>query len=172
VTFVAGLVAGIIITTLGAMFVFQARVIEGAGRNRMPDLRSLIAVAALIIAIVALARSGQHDTTATTAVTVPTTPAAGPPTTARAANSSTTSPSSTSPSTTSTTLLRQVTVPKVVGLTQAAAIAALEGNGLRSHVQMLPLSNVPPGFVVTQSPDAFSTTTSGAIVALGVSGPG
>jgi hypothetical protein len=161
VTFVAGLVAGIIITTLGALFVFQARVIEGAGRNRMPDLRSLIAVAALIIAIVALARSGQHDSKATTVATVP---ATVPTTTGAPAATSSTS------STTSTTVLRQVTVPKVVGLSQEAAIAALQGSGLRSHVQMLPLANVPPGFVVTQSPGAFETTTSGAIIALGVSG--
>jgi hypothetical protein len=171
VTFVAGLVAGILITTLGALFVFQARVIEGADRSRMPDLRSLIAVAALIIAIVALARSGQHDTAATTAVTpstAPTTPAAGGPSSTAAPGST----SSTSSSTTSTTVLREVNVPKVIGLTRAAAIAALQSAGLRSHVQMLPLPNVPPGFVVTQSPEAFSTTSSGAVVSLGVSSSG
>lgn len=134
----------------------------------MPDLRSLIAVAALIIAIVALARSGQHDTTTTAAAvpaTVPT-PAAPPTTTAPGSTSSSSS------STTSTTVLREVNVPKVVGLTRDAAIAALQSAGLRSHVQTLPLTNVPPGFVVTQSPMAFSTTSSGAIVSLGVSAAG
>jgi beta-lactam-binding protein with PASTA domain len=40
---------------------------------------------------------------------------------------------------------------------------------LRTHLEPLPLSNVPAGFVVTQTPPAFSTTTSGAIVVLGVS---
>jgi hypothetical protein len=167
VTFVAGLVAGIVITALGGLFVFQARVIEGKGRNRMPDLRNLIAVAALIIAIVALVRSGDHGTTTTTALTVPTAepPTADVPTTTSSAPGS----SSSTTSTTTTTLLRQVTVPSVVGLAQTAAIAALQRAGLRSRVQSLALGNVPAGFVVTQTPIAYSTTTSGAIVVLGVS---
>jgi hypothetical protein len=172
VTFVAGLVAGITITALGALFVFQARVIEGKGRDRMPDLRNLIAVAALIIAIVALVRSGDHHATAKTDATVPTTEpstSAGPTTASSSPGSSAPGSSSSTTSTTSTTLLRQVTVPNVVGLAQTTAIAALQRAGLRSRVQSLALGNVPAGFVVTQTPIAYSTTTSGAIVVLGVS---
>jgi cytoskeletal protein RodZ len=169
VTFVAGLVAGIIITALGGLFVFQARVIEGSGRARRPDLRNLIAVAALIIAIVALARSGDHDATTTSDVTVPTLepPTSVPTTTSSAPGSSSSTTSTTS--STSTTDLRPVTVPNVVGLEQTAAIAALQRAGLRSRVQSLALGNVPAGFVVTQTPIAYSTTTSGSIVLLGVS---
>jgi len=162
VTFVAGLVAGTILTTLGGLFVFQARVIEGEGRARMPDLRNLIAVAALVIAIIALVRSGHHDATATGDTT--------PPTAAPATSLAPTTSSPPSSSTTSSTVLRQVTVPNVVGQAQADAIATLERAGLRARVQPLSLPNkVPAGFVVTQSPLAFSTTTSGAMVLLGIS---
>jgi hypothetical protein len=174
VTFVAGLVLGIIITALGGLFVFQARVIEGNGRARMPDLRNLIAVAALIIAIVALARSGDHDATTTSDVTVSTLepPTSAPSTTSSAPGSSLSSGTTSTTSSTSTTELRPVTVPNVVGLEQTAAIAALQRAGLRSHVQSLALGNVPAGFVVTQTPIAYSTTTSGSMVLLGVSAGG
>jgi hypothetical protein len=170
VTFVAGLVAGIIITALGGLFVFQARVIEGSGRARRPDLRNLIAVAALIIAIVALARSGDHDATTTSDATIPTLePPTSVATTTSSAPGSSSSSTTSRASSTSTTDLRPVTVPNVVGLEQTAAIAALQRAGLRSRVQSLALGNVPAGFVVTQTPMAYSTTTSGSIVLLGVS---
>jgi hypothetical protein len=162
VTFAAGLVAGIVITALGGVFVFQARVIEGSGRSRMPDLRNLIAVAALIIAIVALARSGDRGSTPARDVTGPTATSVVPPT---ASSSLPGSPSST----TSTTELHPVTVPKVIGLTQTDAIAALDRAGLRARVQPFAVGNVPAGFVVTETPMAFSTATSGSIVLLGVS---
>ena len=57
-TFAVGLVAGIVATVLVALLVFKARVIAGTAKPRLPDLRMAIAVAALIVAIVALVRSG------------------------------------------------------------------------------------------------------------------
>ena len=68
-------------------------------------------------------------------------------------------------------MLSTVIVPNLVGLSQSAAVADLQNAGLKSKVESLPLSNgTPPGFVVTQTPVALSTTTTGAIVMLGVSG--
>jgi beta-lactam-binding protein with PASTA domain len=66
-------------------------------------------------------------------------------------------------------VLARVTVPNVIGLPQAAAIEQLRVVGLKADVQTLPLKSVPAGFVVTQTPNAFSTTTTNAIIALGVS---
>ena len=162
VTFAAGIIAGIVVTALVGLFVFQARVISGDRKVPRPDLRSLVAVAALVVAIIALVRSGDNGSPASDTTPRPTDQ---PVTTVAPTISSTT----TSESTTSTTVLRDVTVPNVVGMTQTTAAETLTRAGLRSHVQTLPLTNVPAGFVVTQTPMAFSTTTSGAIVSLGVS---
>lgn len=158
-TFAAGLIAGIVVVSLGGLFVFQARVIGGTVRTLRPDPWRAVAVVSLIISIVALARSADHggNTTAPVADTTTAPPATAPPSTVASSTTSTTA------------VLREVSVPNVVGMAQAAAIEALQRAGLRSHIEPLPLASVPAGFVVTQTPIALSTTTSGAIVQIGVS---
>jgi PASTA domain len=157
VTFAAGVVAGIVATALVALLVFKARVIAGSAGTRLPDLRTVIAVAALVVAIVALVRSGHTSQPRSTSARP-----VGPPSTA----SSTSAPA---PSSTTSSVLTTVTVPNVVGLSQSNATMQLQRAGLRTQVRPLPLGNVVPGFVVEQTPMAFSTTSSGAVVVLGVS---
>ncbi|MDP9332972.1 MAG: hypothetical protein M3Q30_06655, partial [Actinomycetota bacterium] len=76
-TFAAGVVAGIVATTLVALLVFKARVIAGTAGTHLPDLRTVIAVTALVVATVALVRSG-HTSRSTSAAAGA---ANGPPTT-------------------------------------------------------------------------------------------
>jgi cytochrome bd-type quinol oxidase subunit 1 len=164
VTFAVGLVAGIVATVLVALLVFKARVIAGTAKTRLPDLRMAIAVAALIVAIVALVRSGQtSEARSTNPAPVD---AIDSPSTSRAPSSSV---SATGASSTTSTVFTTVTVPNVTGLSQSDAVTQLQRAGLRTQVRPLPLKSVPAGFVVEQNPIAFSTTTSGAVVVLGVS---
>jgi len=161
VTFAAGVVAGIVATALVALLVFKARVIAGTAGTRMPDLRTMIAVAALVVAIVALVRSSHTSGPESTGASN------GPPSTSAAPS---TAPSTSAPpSSTTSTVLTTVSVPNVVGLSQSNATMQLQRVGLRTQVRPLPLGNVLPGFVVEQTPMAFSTTSSGAVVVLGVS---
>ncbi len=160
VTFATGVVVGIIAAAFVGFLVFKARVIAGTASVRLPDLRTAIAVVALVVAIVALVRSGHTDPGSTSSASGPTSTSPEPPT-----------PTVSSSSTTSSSVLSTVIVPRLVGLSQTAAVAELQNAGLKSKIESLPLSNgTPPGFVVTQTPVAFSTTTSGASVVLGVSG--
>jgi hypothetical protein len=161
VTFVAGIVAGIVATVLVALLVFKARVIAGNAGTRLPDLRTVIAVAALVVAIVALVRSGHTSRSQSTSATNDTPSTAPAPSTA----GSTTGPRSS----TTSTVLTTVTVPNVIGLSQSNAISQLQRAGLRTQVRPLPLGNILPGFVVEQTPMAFSSASSGAVVVLGVS---
>ena len=161
-TFAAGVVAGIVATALVALLVFKARVIAGSAGTHLPDLRMVIAVAALVVAIVALVRSGHTSGSESTSARPE-----GPPSTSPAP--STADSTSAPPSSTTSTVLTTVSVPNVVGLSQSNAILQLQRAGLRTQVRQLPLGNVLPGFVVEQTPMAFSTTSSGAVVVLGVS---
>jgi hypothetical protein len=163
VTFAAGVVAGIVATALVALLVFKARVIAGSAGTHLPDLRTVIAVAALIVAIVALVRSG-HTSRSTSAAAGA---ANGAPSTSAAP--STAGSTSGPPSSTTSTVLTNVTVPNVIGLSQTNAILQMQRAGLRTQVRPLPLNSVPAGFVVEQTPMAFSTTSSGGVVVLGVS---
>lgn len=61
-----------------------------------------------------------------------------------------------------------VTVPDVVGLTQAAATASIEGVGLVVSVSTA-YSAVPAGSVINQSPVAGSLVTAGSTVTINVS---
>ena len=160
-TFAAGVVAGIVATALVALLDFKARVIAGTAGTRMPDLRTMIAVAALVVAIVALVRSGHTSGSKSTSAR----PEGPPSTSAPSTADSTSAP----PSSTTSTALTTVTVPNVIGLSQSNATLQLQRAGLRTQVRQLPLGNVLPGFVVEQTPMAFSTTSSGAVVVLGVS---
>ena len=159
-SFVTGLVAGIVAAALAGFFVFRARAVAGQPSGRYLDLRALISLAALVVAVLALVRSGDSGSDSTSSASS----AATDP-----SSSSVTTDGSASSSTSSSILVSNVTVPNVVGLSQTAATQALQAVGLRVHVQSLPLSNVPAGFVVTQTPIAFSTTAPNAVVIIGAS---
>jgi hypothetical protein len=160
VTFAAGVVVGIALTAFVRMLVFKARVIAGSSNIRLPDLRTAIAVLALMLSIVALARSGRTSSSSPSAAPNGT---GDPPSTAPAQSAVN------STSTTSSSVLKTLTVPNVVGLSQSAATLELQRAGLRSRIEPLPLSSVVAGFVVTQTPGAFTTATSNSVVILGVS---
>lgn len=165
VSFAAGVVAGIVATALVAFLIFKARVIAGQTTTRLPDARMVIAVIALFIAVIALVRSGHTSTNASTHSSDTTDePRPTAPTTATSGGTAT--------STTTSTVFTSVTVPNVVGAQQADAIKQLKRVGLDAKIELLPLSSAPPGFVVTQAPVALSTTTTHAIVTLGVSSGG
>jgi hypothetical protein len=159
VTFVAGLLAGLVAAAIFGLLVFKARVIAGRASTRLPKLSTVIAVVALVVAVIALFRSGEADPRST----------APPGSTSDPASTSPPSSTLVSTSTTTSSVLATITVPNVVGLSQSAATSELQHAGLRSRIEPLPLSSVPAGFVVTETPGAFSTTTSNAIVVLGVS---
>ena len=165
-SFAAGVIAGIVATALVAFLVFKARVISGQTNVRLPDLRLTIAILALIIAIVALARSGKTTSTTASDTTTTTEAFVDPtPTTTHGASTTTTSTAAGGGLTT-------VTVPNVIGVSQATAIDRLHQAGLDAKVQLLPLTSVPAGYVVTQSPVAFATATSHSTVEIGVSSGG
>src|SRR6185369_15282193 len=62
-----------------------------------------------------------------------------------------------------------VTVLNVVGQTQAAATAALTGQGLTVSVTFAPSSTVAGGLVISQTPTGGSSVTVGSNVALVIS---
>jgi serine/threonine-protein kinase len=64
-----------------------------------------------------------------------------------------------------------VAVPTVVGLSQADAVAALEGAGLESRVIEQPSATAPEGTVVQQDPSAGLQVPVGSTVAIGVAVP-
>jgi hypothetical protein len=160
VSFVTGLLAGIVATALAGFFVFRARAVGGQSSGRYLDLRALISLLALVVAVVAFVRSGDSGSDSASAPSAPATDRS---------SSSVATDGSASSSTSSSVLVANVTVPTVVGLSQKDATAELQALGLRVLVQTLPLRNVPPGFVVTQTPIAFSTTTRNTVVIIGVS---
>jgi hypothetical protein len=168
VTFAIGVVAGLAAAAFVGFLVFKARLIAGTASMGLPDLRTVIAVVALIVAIIALVRSGHTDPRSATDASSSSSDSAS---TSPEPSTSAVSSTSSSSATTSSSVLSTVIVPNLVGLSQSAAVADLQNAGLKSKVESLPLSNgTPPGFVVTQTPVALSTTTSGATVLLGVSG--
>jgi hypothetical protein len=126
----------------------------GRINNMRPNanLATVLALLALVIAIIALARSGGSSSTAdntsdTTTTTLPVSPI------------------------TSTTTLPSIgtgtiSVPNVVGLPRTLAISQIQAAGLKADVQQLPLSNVPSGYVVSQSPLAATRVAPGTSVAL------
>jgi hypothetical protein len=160
VSFATGLVAGIVATVLAGFFVFRARAVAGQASGRRFDLRAFTALLALVIALIALIRSGDSgDGSQTTTRPDATDPAASSGPTSSA-------PTSSGPATSAPAL---VSVPNVVGLTQANATAQMQSAGLRVSVQTLPSRSIPSGYVVSQTPNALSSTTANAVVILTVS---
>jgi hypothetical protein len=171
-SFFGGAVVGVVVGL--AVGVFLARRRTGASSRAAtshgPSGRGLVAIAmatvALVVSGVALVRSGHNDHTSTTATTATTTTAPNSP-----GATSTTAPAVGASSTTTTTLFlgATVTVPNVVEMTKDTAVATLGNVGLKATVETLPLANVPPGFVISQSPLPSAQVTAGSPVSLVVS---
>jgi hypothetical protein len=126
----------------------------------------IVAVIALVVAAVALIESTgsrRNDTTATSAV-APTTVTVGASTPADAASSTVPAPS-----TPSSAFGGLVQVPNVMRLPEKTARALIANAGFQVNVEMLPLSSVPPGYVLTQSPLPETGAPSGSTVNLQVS---
>jgi hypothetical protein len=155
-TFLAGAIAGGVVGLVaGAML---QRKSAGSSVLESRSLATAIALLALVVAAVALAGrerdrdhgSGSAATTNVTSTTVA----------AVAASSTTTQVTS-----------GLVTVPNVSHppFTREDAEAALKRAHLEVNIETLPLSNVPPGFVISQNPLPEATTPAGSTVTLVVS---
>jgi PASTA domain len=131
----------------------------GPTRPATPWLVAVTAISAvaLVVAGIALARSGGHGRSA----------ASSPTTTS--STTTTTVPEPAGSTTPSTQLGGTVSVPNVVGTARNVAVATLEKAGLKVSVDTLALANVPPGFVISQNPLPAGLVMPGATVALVVS---
>ena len=155
-TFLAGAIAGGVVG-LVAGTMLQRRS-TGSSVLESRSLATGIALLALVVAAVALAgseRDRDHGTGSAAATNVTSTTVA-----AVAASSTTTKVTS-----------GLVTVPNVSHppLTREDAEAALKRAHLEVNIETLALSNVPPGFVISQNPLPEATTTAGSTVTLVVS---
>jgi PASTA domain len=156
--FLAGLIVGCVVG-LGAGIVLQRRagastLLAGAG------FATVIAMTALVVAAVALARSDSRHGPAPVGSAVASASTAS--TTTTAARATTTTTSTAHPS-------GLVSVPNVEHLARAEAVSILEHAGLKVSIESLPLANVPAGYILSQSPLPAAMTTAGATVALVVS---
>jgi len=166
--FLAGAIAGGVVGLVaGALLQRRAggsRIVEGRG------LATTIALLALLVAAVALAagardRDDSGDSVPAASAATTTTPTTAGTTTS--SPSSTSSPTTTGPA--GPTGL--VTVPNVSNppRTRTDAEAILKRAHLQVNVQSVPLSNVPPGYVLSQTPLPEAKTTAGSTVTLVVS---
>jgi len=166
--FLAGAIAGGVVGLVaGALLQRRAggsRIVEGRG------LATTIALLALLVAAGALA-AGARDLD-DSGDSVPAASAATT-TTPTTAGTTTSSPSSTSSTTTTGPAgpTGLVTVPNVSNppRTRTDAEAILKRAHLQVTVQSVPLSNVPPGYVLSQTPLPEAKTTAGSTVTLVVS---
>jgi hypothetical protein len=161
--FLAGAIAGGVLG-LVAGALLQRRAV-GPSLVETRGIATTIALIALLVAAGALA-AGARDRDdsggsipAASAATTTTATTAG----ARAASSTTTSVPAASAG--------LVTVPNVSHppLTRKDAVAILERAHLEVNVESLPLSNVPPGYVLSQTPLPEAKTAAGSTVTLVVS---
>ena len=158
--FLAGAIAGCVLG-LVAGALLQRR----SGRPNFLDghgVATTIAVIALLVAAVALAdsergRDRNPGPAAAAPGTTTTTGAHSGPSTA----SSTTTTSGSTPG-------GLVAVPNVSHppLERNDAVAILKRAGLEVTIELLPLTNVPPGFVISQNPLPAAMTTAGSTVTL------
>ena len=139
---------------VGAVLGFGAATIR-ARRTGELGVATILAAVALIVAAIALARSGGHDH-----VVVAPTPTTTTSTTQVAASSTTTSTTQVAPT---------VSVPNVVGQARQQAVTALVAAGLRVSIDTLALANVPPGFVISQNPLPAGIVARGTTILLVVS---
>ena len=156
-TFLGGALVGVLIG-FGAAILLTLRGGKHRGDGPRPGARrsvpTVLAALALVVAAAAFVRSGRHDGRADTGGSTTTS------TTAR----------DTAPTTTPVTAPRAtVSVPNVVGLARETAVEKLQNAGLHATFAALTLSNVPPGFVISQSPLPGGLVAPGAAVSLVVS---
>ena len=168
--FVGGALVGLVIGAAATLLVVRrsgrANLLEGRG------LAVSIAAVALVVAAIALANThhaGGNSAAAPPATSPPTAAPSAAPTTTTAGTSPATSSTTTASTPTGEVPTGEVTVPKVEALTRAEAVPILEHAGLKVSIETLSLSNVPPGFVISQSPLPGATTAAGTVVALVVS---
>ena len=162
--FFAGAIAGAVIGLIAGALL-QRR--GGSGFFAGRGFATAVAVLALVVAAVALARS-DHNPSPGTATPVTAAPATAATTTTAAAATTTTLAGS---PTTGSQPGGPITVPQVQTLSRADAVGMLERLGLKVSIETLPLSNVPAGFVLSQSPLAGATVPKGTLVTLEVSAP-
>jgi len=166
--FLAGAIAGGVVGLVaGALLQRRAggsRIVEGRG------LATTIALLALLVAAGALAAGARDRDDSGDSVPAASAATTTTPTTA---GTTTSSPSSTSSTTTTGPAgpTGLVTVPNVSNppRTRTDAEAILKRAHLQVNVQSVPLSNVPPGYVLSQTPLPEAKTTAGSTVTLVVS---
>jgi len=166
--FLAGAIAGGVVGLVaGALLQRRAggsRIVEGRG------LATTIALLALLVAAGALAAGARDRDDSGDSVPAASAATTTTPTTA---GTTTSSPSSTSSTTTTGPAgpTGLVTVPNVSNppRTRTDAEAILKRAHLQVIVQSVPLSNVPPGYVLSQTPLPEAKTTAGSTVTLVVS---
>lgn len=163
--FLAGVIAGCALGVVAGVLLQRraggSSLVEGRG------FATTIAILALVVGAVALARSGRdRDHTAATG---------GMP---GATSTTGTTPAVTAtPNTPSTSAASQptglVAVPNVSHppLTRKDAVDILKRAGLQVSIESLPLANVPAGFVISQNPLPAAMATTGSTVTLVVSAP-
>src|SRR6476659_4211869 len=153
--FLAGAIAG------GAVGLVAGALLQRrAGGSSVVHSRGFattIALVALVVAAVALAAGADDGDCASAPIPIasPTTPTSIAP----ASSTTTTEP---------TVPTGLVTVPNVSHppRTQKDAVAILERAGLEVKIETLALSNVPPGYVISQSPLPEAMTAAGSTVLL------
>jgi PASTA domain-containing protein len=152
VAFLLGALLGGAIGFTAGFLVLSRR---GAAIARTPAAALGVGTLALVVAVVALARSSPGTRTEVRTIAAP------PPSTA-----------TTSASTTTTTTAPRdamVVVPSVQGLQRDAATAELQAVGLKVSLESISLANVPSGHVISQTPLPDSTVPVGTTVQLVVS---
>lgn len=161
--FVAGALAGLVAGVAAGML--MQRRAGGSNLAQSRGFATAVAMVALIVAAIALARSdrgsGRSAATTPAATTSPTTAAStggGEP----ATTTTTTAIGSTEPS-------GVVSVPNVEHLSRSEAIPILQHAGLKVSIETLALSNVPANFVISQTPLPGAMTTPGTTVTLVIS---
>jgi hypothetical protein len=124
---------------------------------RLQALPLIVSLLALLLSVVALAESSRHRQSNNTTIAV--SPTLPPTTVPVASSTSTTQPAPGS----------VVEVPNVLRLSESNAATILTRAGLRMSVETLTLSNVPSGYVLSQSPLPEATAPAGSTVNLIVS---
>lgn len=153
--FFAGALAGLVVG-LAAGAVLQRR----AGRSSPVEGRgfaAVVALLALLVAAVALANSDRRREPARRVTS----------------GAGTTSPATTNAAASTTTATSPpdglISVPNVVNIARRQAVPILRRAGFKVGIELLPVSNVPADFVISQDPLPAASARAGSTVTLVVS---